>query len=80
MTDLTATLVVNDDHAKCDACGGHADLTEDAHRTLMWSVEDRPGCGARFIALTSDLPMTPRLHAELIKVRPDLPILGEPIN
>lgn len=80
MTHGTATLVVNDDHTICGACGGHADPNETAHLTLMWSIGDRAGCGARFIALASDLPMTPRLRATLIGLRPDLPILGEPIN
>lgn len=80
MAESTATLFVNDDHSRCGACGRDADPEEPAHLTLLWTVEKRAGCGARFIALASDLPKTPRLRASLIKLRPDLPILREPVN
>lgn len=80
MTETTATLFVNDDHSRCGACGCDADPAEPAHITLLWTLDKGAGCGARFVALASDLPMTPRLRASLIDMRPDLPILIEPVN
>ncbi len=81
----TATLVINSDSSFCSACGGGANLDEDAHLTILARevaggyIEvpegQRAGCGATFVASATESFM-PAI-AELIRqARPDLPFMG----
>ena len=81
----TATLVIDSDSAFCSACGGGAELAEDAHLTILprevaggyvpVPEGQRSGCGATFTACATESFM-PGI-AELIRqARPDLPFVG----
>lgn len=76
----TAVIIINADHSRCGACGEGAVPTEPVHQTLLSGVDRRIGCGARFVAMTTELEITPRLRAALLAIRPDLPLLGDAIH
>jgi hypothetical protein len=68
-----AILVVNRWSSNCSTCGGNADPTESQHEMLR--MHGGPGCGARFVAITSeylDMAQT------LTEMRPDLPQVDMP--
>jgi hypothetical protein len=73
MADTVLTINRFDSH--CNACGRGADPMETHHTTvLQYAPDPPPGCGARFIAVTSDyLGMREACTA----MRPDLPWVGE---
>jgi hypothetical protein len=81
----SATLVNNSDSAYCSACGGGAQLDEDAHMTLLprevaggWidvPKDQRAGCGATFTASATDSFM-PAVGELIRQTRPDLPFVG----
>ena len=81
----TATLVINSDSSYCSACGGGANLDEDAHMTILprevaggyMPVPEgqRSGCGATFIASATESFM-PGIGELIRQTRPDLPFMG----
>jgi hypothetical protein len=75
---MTATLFMNDDFSRCGACGRSADPSEAAHRNGR--LVQPPGCGAQFVAVSSDMRLTPRLRRQLAARRPDLPLADDQIH
>ena len=75
---MTATLFMNDDFSRCGACGRDADPSEATH--LLDHLVETPGCGARFVAVSSDMRMTPRLRRLLARRRPDLPLADDQVH
>jgi len=81
----TATLVIDSDSAFCSACGGGAELAEDAHLTILprevaggyipVPEGQRAGCGATFTACATESFM-PGIGELIRQVRPDLPFVG----
>ena len=81
----TATLVINSDSAFCSACGGGAEMDEDAHMTILpreiaggfmeVPKDQRAGCGATFTASATESFM-PGIAELIRKARPDLPFMG----
>lgn len=81
----TATLVINSDSAYCSACGGGAEMDEDAHLTILprevaggWlevPEGQRAGCGATFVASATESFM-PGIGELIRQTRPDLPFMG----
>jgi len=81
----TATLVINSDSAYCSACGGGANMDEDAHMTILpreiaggrmeLPEGQRAGCGATFIASATESFM-PGIGELIRQTRPDLPFMG----
>jgi hypothetical protein len=76
--DADTTLYMNDDYSRCGACGRDADPDELTH--LNNRLARPPGCGARFVAVSSDMDMTPRLRAAIVRTRPDLRFADDPIH
>jgi hypothetical protein len=72
-----ATLIVNDDHSRCGSCGRSADPREATHLTVMWGDGPSDGCGAKFVSVSSDKRITPRLREAIVSFRPDLPFAGD---
>jgi hypothetical protein len=80
-----ATLVINSDSSYCSACGGGAEMNEDAHLTLLprelaggyvpLPEGQRAGCGATFTASATDSFM-PGIGELIRQTRPDLPFIG----
>ena len=81
----TATLVINSDSSFCSACGGGAEMDEDAHLTLLprevaggyvpLPEGQRAGCGATFVASATESFM-PAIGELIRQARPDLPFMG----
>lgn len=81
----TATLVINADSAYCSACGGGAEMDEDAHLTILprevaggyvpVPEAQRAGCGATFTASATESFM-PGIGELIRQARPDLPFEG----
>jgi hypothetical protein len=61
----TAVLIINTNETWCGACG----VPADPEYQQVHEIKDY-GCGARFVAVTSD---EPELRTEIEKLRPDLP-------
>jgi hypothetical protein len=84
-TGDTATLVVDSDSAFCSACGGGAEISEDAHMTILprevaggyvpVPEGQRAGCGAIFTACATHTFM-PGIGELIRQARPDLPFVG----
>lgn len=68
-----AILIVNRWNSRCSKCGGNADPDEKEHemRTMLGS----PGCGAKFVAITSEYLDMEEILKEM---RPDLPQVNMP--
>lgn len=72
----TATLIVSRSHSTCGNCGAQTLPDATAHDTVSGYGAPRPGCGARFTAITTDQGerITMWWFAVLRSTRPDLPI------
>jgi len=76
--ETVATLYINDDFSRCGACGRDADPKETTH--LNEQMAQPPGCGARYVTVSTDLDMTPRLRAAIMEMKPNLPFADDPIH
>lgn len=72
----TATLIVSGWYSECGACGTQTLPGDERHERVSGYSGGRAGCGARFIAITTDANrLDDDLRAALDEMRPDLPIV-----
>lgn len=78
MTEKTheAILIISRSNSTCGGCGDETLPREETHHTVSGYGPKRPGCGARFIAMTTDLVnLDDDLRQRMKDIRPDLPIV-----
>lgn len=68
----TATLIISRSYSQCGGCGQQTLPRTEYHDRVSGYTSGQPGCGARFVAVTSD-QVGSRGRAWCAQMRPDLP-------
>lgn len=69
-----ATLYINLWSSRCGWCDLSALPSDKRHETPC-GLDQHPGCGAVFIATSSDYTGAPEMYARIQAMRPDLPFI-----